>query len=398
MYNFSELSINITKSLTTKEKKHGGIFFTPKIITKKLIDSLELFLDINKYYDILEPSCGSCEFINQLMVSKISTNKILCVEKNVKIYKQILKYEYIDNIELINDDFLNIKKKQDIIIGNPPFFVIDKKIIPKEYEKYFEGRPNIFTLFIIHSLNLLNDNGFLCFVIPTSFLNSKYYNKVREYINEYYSIKEIIMFDNNNFIDTEQKVLGIIIQKTKTNNNNNFVIKINDNTFFFDKSNKIILEKLLETSTTIKKMGLTVRTGTIIWNKYKEYLTDNKNNKILVYNSNIIANKFIFKNFNNPEKKQYININESQEGPIIVVNRGNGNAKYNFTYCYLDKTINNNFYLIENHLNMVLGNEKDLKKILKSFEDSRTKEFINIFCGNNGFSKTEIETILPIYL
>ena len=87
MYNFSELSINITKSLTTKEKKHGGIFFTPKIITKKLIDSLELFLDINKYYDILEPSCGSCEFINQLMVSKISTNKILCVEKNVKICK-----------------------------------------------------------------------------------------------------------------------------------------------------------------------------------------------------------------------------------------------------------------------------------------------------------------------
>ena len=38
------------------------------------------------------------------------------------------------------------------------------------------------------------------------------------------------------------------------------------------------------------------------------------------------------------------------------------------------------------------------KKIIKSFENEKTKEFIQLFFGNNGLSKTELETILPIYL
>jgi hypothetical protein len=154
----------------------------------------------------------------------------------------------------------------------------------------------------------------------------------------------------------------------------------------------------MDKSTTIREMGMSVRTGTIVWNEHKNILTKDIKKKILVYNSNIVGNQFVTKEFKNEAKKQYIDIDKIQEGPIIVVNRGNGNAKYNFTYCYLDKKINDCYYLVENHLNMVIGPIDKLDKVLKSFGDPRTAEFINIFCGNNGFSKSEIESILPIYL
>jgi hypothetical protein len=37
------------------------------------------------------------------------------------------------------------------------------------------------------------------------------------------------------------------------------------------------------------------------------------------------------------------------------------------------------------------------EKIIKSFENPKTKKFIEIFLGNNSLSKTELETIFPIY-
>jgi hypothetical protein len=47
-----------------------------------------------------------------------------------------------------------------------------------------------------------------------------------------------------------------------------------------------------------------------------------------------------------------------------------------------------------------MNNEELIKvyeKIIKSFENPKTKKFIEIFLGNNSLSKTELETILPIY-
>ena len=36
-------------------------------------------------------------------------------------------------------------------------------------------------------------------------------------------------------------------------------------------------------------------------------------------------------------------------------------------------------------------------KIMISFKNKKTQDFINLFLGNNGLSKTELETIFPIY-
>ncbi len=121
----------------------------------------------------------------------------------------------------------------------------------------------------------------------------------------------------------------------------------------------------------------------------------------MIYNSNIITNEIVLKKFNNNEKKQYINLKGNDE-LIIVINRGNGNSSYNLTYCLIE----NDNYLIENHLNVIYSKDKISKEklldkfnvVLNSLKNDKTKLFIKEYLGNNGLSKTELETIFPIYL
>ena len=187
-------------------------------------------------------------------------------------------------------------------------------------------------------------------------------------------------------------------------NDCNYSLKISDGDNYIFTPDASKLKTYLENSTTLQKLGLVVKTGTIVWNEKKELLNNDPTNTILLYNTNVTNdNKILITSFKNKDKGQYIN-QEGLTDPIIVVNRGNGNASYNFKYALVDDL--KNPFLVENHLNIIyseIGREKKeliklYKKIIKSFENEKTKEFIQLFFGNNGLSKTELETILPIYL
>ena len=60
---------------------------------------------------------------------------------------------------------------------------------------------------------------------------------------------------------------------------------------------------------------------------------------------------------------------------------------------------------MENHLNEIYSPNKMCevkllnlyKQIINSFNNPKTKKFIELFLGNNSLSKTELETIFPIY-
>ena len=39
----------------------------------------------------------------------------------------------------------------------------------------------------------------------------------------------------------------------------------------------------------------------------------------------------------------------------------------------------------------------EYKKIIQSFDDKRTREFISLYFGNSAINKTELLNIIPIY-
>jgi hypothetical protein len=248
---------------------------------------------------------------------------------------------------------------------------------------------------------MLKNSGILAFIVPKSFLNSIYYSKILNYIVEHFTIVSIYKFEEiNNFIDTNQSTIGLVIQNIKPTNDCLYSMRLNDNYIFTD--NLLELKSLFYGSTTLNKMGLKVKTGTIVWNKHKSELTEDSSATLLVYNTNVSKqNTLKIHPFKNKEKKQFIRKNGQCE-PVLVVNRGNGNSNYNLTYALID---NVRPFLIENHLNEIyperpfspeILNEL-YKKIITSFRNPKTQIFINRFLGNNSLSKTELETIFPIY-
>ena len=83
---FSELSLQLTRTLTKEEKKNAGIFFTPPSCIQRIITLLQSVSTTIHY--ILEPSCGSGEFITALMRAYPDAN-ITGVEFHPKIYEAI---------------------------------------------------------------------------------------------------------------------------------------------------------------------------------------------------------------------------------------------------------------------------------------------------------------------
>jgi tRNA1(Val) A37 N6-methylase TrmN6 len=395
-YNFTELSRKLTKQLSKEEKKEYGIFLTPLTTIQKNIEFLSPY--IKDGMSVLEPSCGSCHFIFSLL-EKYDLN-ITGVEFNKKIFDSIAKYE-TDKVRLYHRDFIKFVELDtyDLIIGNPPYFVMKKTDVPSMYHKYFDGRPNIFILFIIKSLHLLKKDGILSLVLPKSFLNCLYYNKTRKYIIENYKILTIIECSDE-YLDTKQETIILVVQNKKdVCGNAGFVLNYEGNYIF---GNPAIIDKLRDLyagSTTLSQMGCRVFVGTVVWNQNKAILTNDATKTRLIYSSDIKDNELVLQKYANKEKKNYIDKAGCNE-PVLVINRGYGVGNYKFDYSLIEGGFD---YLIENHLICVkcdLGNEGAVamyEKIISSLENSKTIEFIKLYFGNNAINTTELAHILPIY-
>lgn len=398
-FKYSELSQKLRKEITRIDKKKNGIYFTPPETVYKNIERLAPYMKGIK--KILEPSCGSCEYISQLKEKDVH---ITGIELNKIIFESI-KDDEAENITFINADYLayTLDSKFDLIIGNPPYFVMSKKDVESKYLDYFDGRPNIFILFIIKSLELLNKNGILSFVLPRNFLNSLYYDKTRKYIYNNYTIIDI-MECNDSYIETQQATVIMIIQNKKpTKKNDRFSVCKYSFIVFGPQDNIKNLKELYKGSRSLTELGFRVSVGKVVWNECKKQLTDDSSKTLLVYSSDIKDNALSIQKYSNEAKKNYID-KQGSRAPLLVINRGYGVGMYSFNYCIINEkdTIE---YLIENHLICIehvesITKEKLIEKykeVIGSFKNKKTKEFINIYFGNNAINTTELCNMLPIY-
>ena len=406
MSDFSCFSKNITQQFTQNEKKSDGIFFTPPNIITNIIERLKLIPDL-QIHTVLEPSCGSGEFFHYLN-NNFENIDITGIEKNTRIYEQI-EHKFIENnnISILHRDFLQWdlinENKFDLIIGNPPYFVVSKSSVDESFYDLIDGRPNIFVLFLIHALQKLQDNGILAFVLPLNFINCIYYSKIRKHIYENFAIIDILECNDDNFIDTKQDTIVIILQKKLDKSENNRFALLKNNDIVFNTPSKLdIISNLYHGAVSLYSMGFDVKVGTVVWNQCKDILTDDDTKTRLIYSGDIKNNSLDLVNYKDPSKKNYI-MKDGHTGPMLLLNRGYGKGKYTFSYCLVDMDTP---YLIENHVISIrfrgsISREQLIEKynkVIQSFCNEKTKTFVELYFGNNAINTTELKHVLPIYV
>lgn len=393
---YTKESIDYLKNTDIKKRKKLGQYFTPKSIRELLLSKLPK----KDNADILDPACGSGEFL--LSCKKYFKNPILygfdIDKKLINIASKLVK-----NASIKNFDFLNIdinKKKYDYIIGNPPYFELKlNEEIKKKYFDIIKGRVNIFSLFIKTGLDLLKDGGYLAYVVPPSMNNGAYFSKLRKYIIKNSSLEYLHIIDGaDNFHFANQKVMLIILKKTNSKKSSKYIFKKNGITIFTEDKN--FLNKSYKNTVSLKDIGYTVKTGSIIWNEHKEKLTNDKNNStLLIWASNINNGKIIIGYTKG--KPQYIkNISNDLiiKSRVVVVNRITGSSK---DINIKAAIVNEKEFVCENHVNVIYMSKNancnySLEDIFKALQDKTNIKVMRLISGNTQISKTELERLLPI--
>ncbi|MBC6426859.1 MAG: N-6 DNA methylase [Ekhidna sp.] len=195
-----EYEINSIEASLVKEngKNKYGQYFTPDVVAEFMIDLAE----ISPLSKILEPSSGEGVFLDILTQRR---------------YKNITAYE-IDRELGTQFDFIRhesfvpapIDEKFDLVVGNPPYIrwknleseLKDELSTSKLWKKYFNSLCDYLYIFILKSIELLNDNGQLIFICPEYWMNTTHSISLRNYMvqNGYfesiYHFNETPIFSN----------------------------------------------------------------------------------------------------------------------------------------------------------------------------------------------------------
>ena len=381
LMSFRDASVQLTRSLSKETKQQQGIFFTPKEARVVVFEVLDAHNVHPK--SILEPSFGSGEFLEDAYV-KYPRAKITGVELNPSLF------QCVNRPNLYNADFLSYEGNHDLIIGNPPYFVIDKS---EHTAKCQTGRPNIFVQFLYKAIHEhLTTDGYLGFVLPTSLFNCAYYEPMRKYLFEHTTILAAKLLDCT-YLDTAQHTFALVLRNGKRNDD--YFVKRNDSIYLTPYFKE--LQTLMEKSITLAELGFEVKTGDVVWNQVKEKLANE--GTLLLYSSNFSKGTIVLGGLKEP-KKQYIQgfKRNPLSGKTILINRGYGNTSYTMTAVIADYPS----YYAENHVNVIRPLTPEaaasVDKVLKSLRDEKTTQFIRYFVGNGALSKTEIERCLPIWI
>lgn len=370
---FRPSSIEMNTKLSKAIRQEQGIFITSQKVRSRLWEVLHPYTSPKT---ILEPSFATGEFLLDAK-ERYPEATLYGVEKNPDLFDTLKD----DCMKLSCMDFLEWKgEKVDLIVGNPPYFVLKTKT-PFSYM----SRPNIYVLFMYKCLTEhLNPEGIMAFIVPTSIYNCSYYQGMRDYLYQHTTILHVETLDKPGFKDTTQQTCLLVIQNGKRNDDFWFKQK-------YLSPHATELTELTRNTTTLSELGFGVKTGNVVWNQHKPNLSEE--GTLLIYSSNISGSTLTLDNLSEP-KKQYVKglKKPTLQGEFILVSRGYGNSSsFHAVQVKLPE-----FYA-ENHLNVIYSKgSTDFDRVVRSFHGHLGKRFVQLFIGNGALSSTELETLFPI--
>lgn len=205
-------------------KNKFGQYFTPEVVADFMID----MADITTKSKILEPSCGEGIFLNLLQQKGFNNLTAYEIDKELAQEFSCVNYESFVSA--------NIKTTFDLIIGNPPYIrwknlednlkqELSTNLI---WNTYFNSLCDYLYIFILKSIELLNENGQLIFICPEYWMSTTHSITLRNYMVENGYFEEIYHFNETPIFD-KVTVSIVIFKFVKSKNKSN---KINVSKFY----------------------------------------------------------------------------------------------------------------------------------------------------------------------
>lgn len=214
---------NLSQSYRNKE----GIYYTPKNIADDFFLSLPGDFSKMTFYD---PCCGTGIFLTAALDAGFSPRNVYGSDIDnvaIKIAKQRMYEKTGMDANIVQGNFFNIVENYtpvdrcyDVIITNPPWGNKIPKDEKQRLASFFSTGKNTDTssLFLMASLSIIKDGGFLGMLMPESFFNVLSFSDVRRRVLEQNIIS--MMDYGKPFKSLVTKAKGIILKKQRAGNDN----------------------------------------------------------------------------------------------------------------------------------------------------------------------------------
>lgn len=194
-------------------KKHTGSYYTPPRMADFIIKHIKNQFCDWRNISILEPSVGDGSFIHssiEILQDKIASITAIDINsEELSKSESIMVDSDIPN-NFICKDFLfcdssDLNNSYDLIIGNPPYIkksLLNENQLEKcrkihdSFNLSKKSINNIWTSFLLKSINLLSNNGILALVLPAELLQVKFAQELRNVIKNNFQRIEIFTFTN----------------------------------------------------------------------------------------------------------------------------------------------------------------------------------------------------------
>ncbi|MEP6925424.1 MAG: N-6 DNA methylase [Pyrinomonadaceae bacterium] len=196
-----------TLSVAENHRKKFGQFFTPPAVAEFMA---KWIICNPSCQTILDPSVGLGAFFRTIDKIKPQNNyRFIGYDVDPKILieaKCLFSNSNHTNLELKIKDYLfnDWNRKYDGIICNPPYLKFqdykNRAASLKEFQSRLNmslsGFTNIYTMFMLKSVNQLAANGRAAYIVPFEFLNSDYGTFIKKYLLESKTLRYVILFNS----------------------------------------------------------------------------------------------------------------------------------------------------------------------------------------------------------
>lgn len=218
-----------------KDKNKYGQYFT----IDEIADFMTSLISKPKTSRVLEPSCGRGVFLKYLLSYGFNNLSAYEIDTDLAREYDFVKYESFISAPL--------DELYDVIIGNPPY--IRWKNLEDElkeelqtndlWNKYFDSLCDYLFIFILKSIEQLNEGGELIFICTEYWMNTTHSVTLRNYMCEHGYISEIYHFKEAPLFEKVQASF-VIFKYVKSSE----VKKKDIDFYFYNKKGKPIKEEL----------------------------------------------------------------------------------------------------------------------------------------------------------